>query len=341
MSSTVLKMPTTQSMINPPMILRNHKTSAPHTVKSSHRRRPEAAGFRRSDFRVSAACRFPLSAVAMDSSTEVSDSKEEEEKRINNNNNVLLPELMPEHVAIIMDGHGRWAKARGLPREKGHFAGHANLKHILLSAQYKFGIKVLTVYAFSTENWKRSEEEIKFLMGGYEGLIRSYVMEFIQRNGLRFSAIGDKSRLPESMQSAIREAEESSKNNKGLHFVMALNYSGRLDITQAMKKIARKVEKGSLAAEDVSDELLQQHLMTSSIDIPDPDLLIRTSGERRLSNFLLWQLAYAEFYVIDKMFPDLDEVDLAEALVYFQGRQRRFGGRSKEDQENHHKDDKI
>ncbi|XP_051127276.1 dehydrodolichyl diphosphate synthase CPT5, chloroplastic-like isoform X2 [Andrographis paniculata] len=230
----------------------------------------------------------------------------DEDNRLSELSGAIGAELMPKHVAVILDGHERWAKKRNLPTQKGHEAGIDNLKTIILTASSDFGIKA----------------EVNHVMGIWEDFIRSYVMELIHRNNLRFSIIGDRPRLPDSIQSAILEAEESSKFNNGMHFVMALRYSGRLDITEAAKRIARNVGKGIVQPQDVSDELLHQHLMTSSIQVPDPDLLIRTSGERRLSNFLLWQLAHTKFYFVDKMFPDFDMTDFAEALTYFQGTKR-------------------
>ncbi|XP_051127275.1 uncharacterized protein LOC127248791 isoform X1 [Andrographis paniculata] len=246
----------------------------------------------------------------------------DEDNRLSELSGAIGAELMPKHVAVILDGHERWAKKRNLPTQKGHEAGIDNLKTIILTASSDFGIKVLTVYAASVENFQRPQAEVNHVMGIWEDFIRSYVMELIHRNNLRFSIIGDRPRLPDSIQSAILEAEESSKFNNGMHFVMALRYSGRLDITEAAKRIARNVGKGIVQPQDVSDELLHQHLMTSSIQVPDPDLLIRTSGERRLSNFLLWQLAHTKFYFVDKMFPDFDMTDFAEALTYFQGTKR-------------------
>lgn len=237
----------------------------------------------------------------------------------------LCMELMPKHVAIIMDGHGRWAAERGLPTEYGHRAGADTLERILYAASCHYRIKVFSLYAFSTENWARSKREVNF--SNYEYFIRSTVMELITRHDMRFSAIGDKSRLPSSMQSAIHIAEELSQENQGMHFVMALSYSGRLDITEACKRIAAEVENGTLRAADINENALEQHLMTK-FEFPNPDLLIRTSGELRMSNFMMWQLAYTEFYFAEKMFPDFDEAEFREALTCFQRRKRRFGGRS-------------
>ncbi|KAG8371176.1 hypothetical protein BUALT_Bualt13G0059800 [Buddleja alternifolia] len=240
----------------------------------------------------------------------------------------LWPELLPKHVALIMDGHGRWAKNRGLPIQHAHFEGVQKLKHLILNCR-KFGIKVLTVYVFSTENWNRPKEEVDFLMTHYEGLIQSFIKEQIMEQDLRFSVIGDKSKLPSSMQSTISSAEESAKANRGMHFLMALNYGGRNDILEAMKKIASKLKDGILEAKDINENVFEQQLLTNVTELPNPDLLIRTSGELRVSNFLLWQIAYAELYFASKLFPDFEEADLIEALSTFQRRQRSFGGRNK------------
>ncbi|KAG8374030.1 hypothetical protein BUALT_Bualt11G0088600 [Buddleja alternifolia] len=239
----------------------------------------------------------------------------------------LRREHMPKHVAIIMDGHGRWAKNRGVAIKHGHDAGSANLKKLVLSC-CKFGIKVLTVYAFSTENWNRSKGEVDHMMNCFEGLVQSFDKEQITGQDMKFSVIGDKSRLPQSLQSTICSAEESTKANKGTHLVMALNYGGRYEITEAGKRIASKIEQGILQAKDINENLFEQHLQTTITEFPNPDLLIRTSGELRVSNFLLWQLAYTEFYFSSKLFPEFEEDDLIEAMKAFQGRQRRFGGRN-------------
>ncbi|KAG8370944.1 hypothetical protein BUALT_Bualt13G0035900 [Buddleja alternifolia] len=239
----------------------------------------------------------------------------------------LRPVLMPKHVAVILDGHGRWAKNRGLPIEYGHSAGVENLKQLVSNCR-KVGIKVLTVYAFSTENWKRRKGEVDFLMSTYEDFIKSFVKEQIMGQDLRFSVIGDKSRLPQSLQITTSSAEESAKTNRGMHFVMALSYGGRYDIIEASKKIASKVEHGILRAKDINESIFEQQLLTNIIaEFPNPDMLIRTSGELRTSNFLLWQLAYAEFHFPNKLFPDFKEVDLIQALSTFERRQRRYGGR--------------
>ncbi|KAG8370956.1 hypothetical protein BUALT_Bualt13G0037100 [Buddleja alternifolia] len=240
----------------------------------------------------------------------------------------LRPELIPKHVALIMDGHGRWAKNRGLPIEHAHYEGVQKLKQLIMNCS-KFGVKVLTVYVFSTENWNRPKDEVDFLMAHYKGLIQSIIKEQTMGQDLRFSVIGDKSRLPQSVQSTISSVENFTRNNTGMHFLMALSYGGRYDIIEATKKIASKVEHGILRAEDINESAFEQQLLTNVTEFPNPDLLIRTSGELRVSNFLLWQLAYTEFYFPNKLFPDFEEADLIEALNTFRGRQRSFGGRNK------------
>ena len=205
----------------------------------------------------------------------------------------------PKHVAIILDGNGRWAKKRHLPRKAGHVEGSKTVEQICEDA-YNLGIDYLTVYAFSTENWKRPEDEVQALMK----LLRQYLKNCIKRstkNNMCVRVLGDVSRLEPDMQESIRELEEVTKNNTGLHFQVALNYGSRDEMLRGMRIIA---EKG----------------------IPDPDLLIRTSGEERLSNFLLWQLAYTEFYFTDVLWPDFDKNELKKAIDYYNGRDRRYGG---------------
>ncbi|KAL7106631.1 hypothetical protein ACP275_06G005500 [Erythranthe tilingii] len=239
----------------------------------------------------------------------------------------LREEQMPKHVAVIMDGNGRWANNRGLSPQHGHRAGCKSLKNLALNCTH-FGIMALTVFAFSTENWKRSKVEVGFLMSCFEDFIRLDVDDLIQRYDMRLSVIGDISRLPESLQTAISWGEESGRSNGGLHLVVALNYGGRYEITEAAKKIARQVEEGILGAEEVDEQLFEQELMTSFMEFPNPDLVIRTSGELRISNFMLWQLAYAELYFSDTLFPDFGQDDLVQALACFQRRNRRFGHRN-------------
>lgn len=230
---------------------------------------------------------------------------------------------IPQHVAIIMDGNGRWAKKRHLPRSAGHTAGARTVENVCEWA-WNAGIKYLTVYAFSTENWSRSEDEVRTLMN----LLREYMKNCLARsrkNNMRVRVIGDKSRLDPDLQEAINKLEEESKGYTGLNFQVALNYGGRDEITRSVRTIARKVSEGSLRPEDIDESTILSYLDTA--DIPDPDLLIRTSGEVRLSNFMLWQMAYAEFYFPSVLWPDFSEQDLHDAIVYYNGRERRFGGR--------------
>ena len=228
----------------------------------------------------------------------------------------------PKHVAIILDGNGRWAKKRHLPRKAGHVAGSKTVEQICEDA-YNLGIDYLTVYAFSTENWKRPEDEVQALMK----LLRQYLKNCIKRstkNNMCVRVLGDVSRLEPDMQESIRELEEVTKNNTGLHFQVALNYGSRDEMLRGMRIIAEKVEKGECKPEEITEEMFSESLDTKGI--PDPDLLIRTSGEERLSNFLLWQLAYTEFYFTDVLWPDFDKNELKKAIDYYNGRDRRYGG---------------
>jgi undecaprenyl diphosphate synthase len=230
---------------------------------------------------------------------------------------------VPRHVAIILDGNGRWAKKRFLPRAAGHSAGAKTVEDVCEWA-WDLGIKYLTVYAFSTENWKRSEDEVKTLMN----LLRDYLKNCLirsRKNNMRVRVIGDKSRLAPDLQASIEELERESSTCTGLNFTVALNYGGRDEITRAMQGIAEDVKAGRLDPSAVDEELISSRLDTS--DIPDPDLLIRTSGELRLSNFMLWQLAYTEFYFPEVLWPDFTKADLEKAIEYYGRRDRRFGGR--------------
>lgn len=238
-------------------------------------------------------------------------------------NNMSLNELkIPNHVAIILDGNGRWAKKRLMPRNYGHLQGAKTVEKICEDA-YNIGIKYLTVYAFSTENWNRSDDEVEALMK----LLRNYLKDCIKRtnnNNMKVRVIGERKRLSEDIVKKIEELEESSKNNTGLNFTIAINYGSRDEIKRAVKNIAKDVENGNISSEDISENLIENYLDTSGI--PAPDLLIRTSGEERLSNFLLWQLAYSEFYFTDVLWPDFTKEDLLTAIRYYNGRERRFGG---------------
>ena len=228
---------------------------------------------------------------------------------------------VPNHIAIILDGNGRWAKSKGMPRSYGHVKGCENLEDICEVAK-ELGVKYLTVYAFSTENWKRSKEEVEGLMK----LFRNYLKKCIKiskKNNMRVKIIGDPSAFDEDIQQSIRELEEFSKDFDDLHFQIALNYGSRDEITRAVNRMLEDQKKGILTGE-VTEETLSSYLDTAGI--PDPDLMIRTSGELRLSNYLLWQLAYTEFYFTDVLWPDFNKEELVKAIEKYNGRDRRFGG---------------
>lgn len=229
---------------------------------------------------------------------------------------------VPQHVAIILDGNGRWAKKRGMPRNYGHAQGAKNVEKICEEA-WRMGIKYLTVYAFSTENWNRPQNEVDALMK----LLRNYMKTCLKtaaQNDMKVRVIGDITRLDEDIQKRILELEEATKDNGGLNFQIAINYGSRDEMIRAMKKLSDDCMKGSVKAEDITEELFSDYLDTKGI--PDPDLLIRTSGELRLSNFLLWQLAYAEFYFTDVPWPDFTKKELEKAVVQYNSRDRRYGG---------------
>ena len=228
---------------------------------------------------------------------------------------------MPNHIAIILDGNRRWAKAQGKSASYGHKAGAKTLEKIVRYAN-KIGLKYITVYAFSTENWKRAEEEVKALMM----LLQNYLDEYSKRadtENIKVKVLGDISALSEGMQKSINKCMERTKNNTGVTFNIALNYGGRDEIVKAIKKIASKVENKEIEIDDITEELVSNNLYTKGQ--PDPDLLIRTSGELRLSNFLPWQLVYSEFLFIDKNWPDFEEEDLDKAIIEYQKRTRKFG----------------
>ncbi|KAL8140964.1 hypothetical protein V2J09_006985 [Rumex salicifolius] len=237
----------------------------------------------------------------------------------------LRRELMPRHVAVIMDGNSRWARRRGLPTSAGHESGARSMWKLVDMCR-RWGVKVLTVFAFSSENWKRSKMEVDFLMSLFGIEIRGK-MEKMMREEIRMSVIGEKSRLPAFLRKIIAQAEEATKENTKLHLIVAINYSGRYDIVQACKSIALKAKDGVVELKGIDDALIEKELQTKCTEFPNPDLLIRTSGELRLSNFLLWQLAYAELFFADSYWPDFGEVDFIMALRSFQKRDRRFGVR--------------
>lgn len=228
---------------------------------------------------------------------------------------------IPAHVAIIMDGNGRWAKKRNLPRIAGHHEGMKTVRKITRVAN-NLGIKVLTLYAFSTENWKRPKVEIDFLMKLPGEFLRTYLPELIEQN-VKVEMIGDFDVLPEHTKVAIQRAIDDTADNDGMTLNFAMNYGSRLEIMQCMKEIAQLVAEGKIEIDDIDETLIGTHLMTSHL--PEPDLLIRTSGEVRLSNFMLWQLAYAEFSFTDVLWPDFDELCMINEIKEFQSRSRRFG----------------
>ena len=229
---------------------------------------------------------------------------------------------VPEHVAIILDGNGRWAKKRFLPRNMGHAQGSKTVEKIIEDA-FDMGIKYLTVYAFSTENWRRPKDEVDALMK----LLRDYLKTCIKRankNNMRVRVIGDVTGLSEDLREKIEQLEEASKGNTGINFTIALNYGSRDEMIRAMKKMAGDLLAGTLKKEDITEDAFAGYLDTKGI--PEPDLMIRTSGEQRLSNFMLWQLAYTEFYFTDVLWPDFNKKELKKAVEYYNGRERRFGG---------------
>ncbi|MDR1000978.1 MAG: isoprenyl transferase [Clostridiales bacterium] len=229
---------------------------------------------------------------------------------------------IPEHVAIIMDGNTRWAKKRFLNKSAGHRAGAQALRSLATEAE-KLGVKILTVYAFSTENWSRPQDEVDTLMG----LIHHYIQQYIddtKKNNMRICVIGDLTRLPKDLQTKIINLEEMTREKKGMRVNIALNYGGRDEIVRAVKKVAAGVQSGKVTPGEINDRVFAGYLDTA--DLPDPDLLIRTSGEWRLSNFMLWQIAYTELYFCDRLWPDFDITDLKKAIEHYNTRDRRYGG---------------
>mgnify|MGYP000262113730 FL=1 len=231
---------------------------------------------------------------------------------------------IPQHIAIIMDGNGRWATERNKPRSYGHQAG-VDTVHRITSECTRLGVKYLTLYTFSTENWNRPSDEIAALMGL---VLTSLEDEIFMKNNVRFQVIGDIDRLPAAVAGKLRETIEHTANNDTMTMVVALSYSARWELTEATKQIAAKVQKGELSIDDIDENAINNSLCTSFM--PDPDLLIRTGGEFRISNYLLWQLAYSELYFCDTYWPDFSETDLHKAIADYQGRQRRFGKTEKQ-----------
>tara|TARA_Y100000758_G_scaffold225263_1_gene162930 strand:- start:683 stop:1435 length:753 start_codon:yes stop_codon:yes gene_type:complete len=230
-------------------------------------------------------------------------------------------EIFPNHIAIIMDGNGRWAKARNLPRVSGHTEGINSVREIVRICG-EIGISYLTLYTFSSENWARPKIEVSAIMKLLLGTIRKEINN-LHQNNVRLSSIGNLQDLPSESRRGIVEGMEKTKNNTGLNLILALSYGSRQELLRAVKRIAIKIESGKLESKYISEDILSQELYTSNI--PDPDLLIRTGGENRVSNFLLWQLAYTELFMTDMFWPDFREKALLEAIVDYQNRQRRFG----------------
>ncbi|MBG9988128.1 isoprenyl transferase [Aerococcaceae bacterium DSM 111176] len=236
----------------------------------------------------------------------------------------LNPETLPKHIAIIMDGNGRWAKKRFLPRIAGHNKGVETIKEIVRHSN-KLGIKVVTIYAFSTENWGRPEDEVKHLMNLPKKFFDDYLPELMENN-IKVQTIGDIKRLPKETHNMMKEAFKKTENNDGMILNIALNYGSQHEITQATRLIAQAAKDGDIAVEDIDIDLVSSYLETANLgEYQNPDLMIRTSGEQRLSNFLLWQLAYSEFYFVDKFWPDFTPEDLEIALQSYADRNRRYG----------------
>lgn len=228
---------------------------------------------------------------------------------------------VPKHIAVILDGNGRWAKSKGMPRNYGHVQGSKTVED-MCEIMYNRGVEYFTVYAFSTENWSRPTEEVELLMK----LLRDYMKNCIKRatkNNMCCRVIGDKTKLAEDIRDSIEKLEEATKNNTGLKFTIAINYGSRDELRRATMSIAKKIENGEIKAEDITEEMIASELDTAGL--PDPDLLIRTSGEQRISNFLLWQLAYTEFYFTPVYWPDFNKEELEKAIESYSNRNRRYG----------------
>ena len=232
----------------------------------------------------------------------------------------------PKHVAIILDGNGRWAKAKGMPRNYGHVQG-AKTVEVICEEAYKMGIQYLTVYAFSTENWNRPKDEVDALMK----LLRNYLkncLKTAEKNRMCVRILGDKSGLDEDIRERIQELEEATKNNDGLHFQIAINYGGRDELVRSVRKLTQRVQRGELQPEEINEAMVEECMDTAGI--PDPDLLIRTCNEQRISNFLLWQLAYTAFYFTPVAWPDFSKDELMKAVEAYNRRNRKFGGLKEE-----------
>jgi undecaprenyl diphosphate synthase len=235
---------------------------------------------------------------------------------------------IPAHVAVILDGNGRWAKAKGMPRNYGHLQGAKTLERLLYDVD-EIGIRYFTVYAFSTENWNRPETEVSALMKLLTQYLKTSVKKSM-KNNVRCRIIGERSRLDKGILKAIEDLEEATRDNTGLTFTIAINYGSRDEIKRAVQSIGKKVKDGLLLPEDITEQTIAESLDTNYM--PDPDLLIRTCGEQRISNFLLWQVAYTEFYYTDTAFPDFDRAELEKAIDAYNHRTRRFGGLKKDEE---------
>ncbi|XP_021753912.1 uncharacterized protein LOC110719321 [Chenopodium quinoa] len=236
----------------------------------------------------------------------------------------LRRELMPRHVAMILDGNRRWAKKRGLVPVEGYEVGLGTLGEIITLCR-RWNIPIISLFMFSSENWLRPKDEVDFLLELFEGSLKYYLLRFCRRYGGRVSMIGDRSPLSSSLRKAVEEIEEATKDYNGIHFVLAMSYSGQNDIVHACQTIATKVKDGLLQPEDITKSLFEENLQTNVTDMPSPDLLIRTSGELRISNYYLWQSAYSEMYFTDTLWPDFGEDEFVKALRSYQQRGRRFG----------------
>ena len=245
--------------------------------------------------------------------------------KLNQNDDLDIHNL-PEHIAIIMDGNGRWAKKRKMPRIKGHYEGMQTIKKVTREASH-LGIKYLTLYAFSTENWSRPESEVNYIMNLPVNFLKTFLPELIEKN-VKIETIGFFFFFSQSKIEAINYAKEKTKNNTGLKLVFAINYGGRAELVQSMKSIYDELQRNGQNSDDIDELMISKHLMTHPD--PDPDLLIRTSGEQRLSNFLIWQASYSEFIFNEKLWPDFDGEELKQCIKIYQSRQRRFGGLSEE-----------
>ncbi len=244
------------------------------------------------------------------------------EDSANKDNRNLINQQVPDHIAIIMDGNGRWAKARGLPRIAGHHSGMLAMRDVVRACD-DLGIKYLTLYSFSTENWKRPRQEIEYLWRLVDEFFALDILELVERN-VRITILGDTTELPNATQATVNRALQMTASNTGLRLQFALNYGSRKEILEGVQSIARMVAEGSLRLEEINEEVFSHSLATKGI--PDPDLLIRTSGDQRISNFLLWQIAYTELYFVEEMWPEFKRRHLEDAIHAYNARERRFGG---------------